>query len=108
MLVDPAAHKEAEEALRLLNETLEKRVEERTRQLSDALTQLRESERRFRLFVDGVTDYAIFMLDTKASSPTGIREQSGSKAIRLKRSLVSISPCFTRLRIDKTGCRSAH
>jgi PAS domain-containing protein len=65
MLVDPTAHKEAEEALRLLNETLEQRVEERTRQLSDALTQLRESERRFRLFVDGVTDYAIFMLDTK-------------------------------------------
>jgi PAS domain S-box-containing protein len=79
MLVDPAAHKEAEEALRLLNETLEKRVEERTRQLSDALTQLRESERRFRLFVDGVTDYAIFMLDTK-----GVITNWNSGAERIK------------------------
>jgi PAS domain S-box-containing protein len=79
MLVDPAAHKEAEEALRLLNETLEQRVEERTRQLSDALTQLRESERRFRLFVDGVTDYAIFMLDTK-----GVITNWNSGAERIK------------------------
>ena len=79
MLVDPTAHKEAEEALRLLNETLEQRVEERTRQLSDALTQLRESERRFRLFVDGVTDYAIFMLDTK-----GVITNWNSGAERIK------------------------
>ena len=79
MSVDLTAHKEAEEALRLLNETLEKRVEERTRQLSDALTQLRESERRFRLFVDGVTDYAIFMLDTK-----GVITNWNSGAERIK------------------------
>src|SRR5207245_1255910 len=58
MLVDLTARKKAEEALRLLNETLEERVEERTRQLTEALTQLRESERRFRLFVEGVTDHA--------------------------------------------------
>src|ERR1700732_4659954 len=58
MLVDLTARKKAEESLRLLNETLEQRVEERTRQL-------RESESRFRLFVEGVTDYAIYMLDTE-------------------------------------------
>ena len=79
MSVDLTAHNEAEEALRLLNETLEKRVEERTRQLSDALTQLRESERRFRLFVNGVTDYAIFMLDTK-----GVITNWNSGAERIK------------------------
>jgi PAS domain S-box-containing protein len=65
MLVDLTAIKEADEARRLLNGTLEQRVEERTRQLTEAVTRLRESERRFRLFVGSVTDYAIFMLDTE-------------------------------------------
>jgi PAS domain S-box-containing protein len=65
MLVDIAAAKEVDEARGRLNEMLEQRVEQRTRQLTEALTGLRESERRFRLFVAGVTDYAIFMLDTE-------------------------------------------
>jgi PAS domain S-box-containing protein len=65
MLVDLTAAKEADEARSRLNETLQQRVEERTRQLTEALTKLRESERRFRLFVQSVTDYAIFMLDTE-------------------------------------------
>jgi PAS domain S-box-containing protein len=64
MLVDLTAAKEAEEARAQLNETLERHVEERTRQLTEALTKLRESERRFRLFVGSVTDYAIYLLDT--------------------------------------------
>lgn len=63
MLVDLTSHKESEEAQRRLNEMLEQRVEARTRDLTEALTQLRESERRFRLLVEGVMDYAIFMLD---------------------------------------------
>src|SRR6516165_7439590 len=63
MLVDITAAKEIDEARGRLNETLEQHVTERTRQLTEALTQLRQSERRFRLFVGGVTDYAIFMLD---------------------------------------------
>jgi PAS domain S-box-containing protein len=64
MLVDLTAAKEADEARSRLNETLEQRVEE-TRQLTEALTRARESERRFRLFVGAVTDYAIYMLDTE-------------------------------------------
>src|SRR5215472_4021385 len=56
MLVDITAAKEIDEARGHLNDMLEQRVAERTRQLTDALTQLRESERRFRLFVGGVTD----------------------------------------------------
>ena len=65
MLVDIAAAKEVDEARDRLNEILEQRVEQRTQQLTETLTRLRESERRFRLFVGGVTDYAIFMLDTE-------------------------------------------
>ena len=72
MLVDLTARKKAEESLRLLNETLEQRVEERTRQL-------RESESRFRLFVEGVTDYAIYMLDTE-----GVITNWNSGAERIK------------------------
>jgi PAS domain S-box-containing protein len=64
MLVDLTAAKEVDDARNQLNDILEDRVAERTRQLTEAITQLRDSERRFRLFVDGVTDYAIYMLNT--------------------------------------------
>jgi PAS domain S-box-containing protein len=58
-----AARKQAEQELQLLNETLEERVAERTRQLAASITKLEETERRFGLLVEAVTDYAIFMLD---------------------------------------------
>jgi PAS domain S-box-containing protein len=58
MLADLTASKEIEAMRSGLNETLEQRVEERT-------LQLRETERRFRAFVEGVSDYAIYMLDTE-------------------------------------------
>src|SRR6266436_6628643 len=79
MLVDLTDRKKAEEAPRLLNEILEQRVKERTRELTKASTQLHESERRFRLFVGGVTDYAIYMLDTE-----GIITNWNSGAERIK------------------------
>jgi PAS domain S-box-containing protein len=63
MLVDITQRKQAEAEQRRLNETLEERVAERTREMSDAFTRLRVSEERFRLLVQGVTDCAIFMLD---------------------------------------------
>jgi PAS domain S-box-containing protein len=53
---DVSRQHEAEDRLRELNETLEKRVEERTMELA-------ANERRFRLMVEQVEDYAIFMLD---------------------------------------------
>ena len=49
--------------LQALNRTLEQRAEERARQLAASLGRLEETERRFRLLVEGVTDYAIYMLD---------------------------------------------
>lgn len=53
---DVSRQREAENRLRDLNETLEKRVEQRTAELA-------ANERRFRLMVEQVEDYAIFMLD---------------------------------------------
>jgi PAS domain S-box-containing protein len=79
MLVDITAAKEIDEARGRLNDMLEQRVEERTRQLTQALTRLGESERRFRLFVGGVTDYAIFMLD-----PDGVITNWNAGAERIK------------------------
>jgi PAS domain S-box-containing protein len=60
------ARAEAEGKLQELNRTLEQRAEERAKELAARVLQLEETERRFRILVEGVTDYAIFMLD-----PTG-------------------------------------
>ena len=58
-----AARRRTEQQLQALNDTLEQRVDERARDLEASFGQLRESERRFRLLVESVTDYAIYMLD---------------------------------------------
>jgi PAS domain S-box-containing protein len=58
-----AARRQAEEELHRLNEVLAQRSAERGEQLATSLTKLEETERRFRLLVEGVTDYAIYMLD---------------------------------------------
>ncbi len=76
---DIEARKQSEQALQTLNETLEQRVVERTQQLESSFSQLSESERRFRLLVEAVTDYAIFMLD-----PAGIVIKWNPGAGRIK------------------------
>jgi len=63
MLVDITDRKNAEQDLHRLNDTLEQRVDDRARQVTQAFDQLRESDRKFRILVDSVIDYAIFMLD---------------------------------------------
>src|SRR5438132_3879707 len=55
--------KNAEQALHRLNAILEQGIEERSQALEEASAKLHESERGFRLLVQSVTDYAIFMLD---------------------------------------------
>jgi PAS domain S-box-containing protein len=79
MLVDLTDRDNAERALRQLNQALERRIDDRTRQLGAAHADLLESERRFRLFVEGVTDYAIFMMD-----PAGIITEWNAGAERIK------------------------
>jgi PAS domain S-box-containing protein len=79
MLADLTDRDNAERALRQLNQALEERVDDRTRQLGEAHAGLRESERRFRLFVQRVTDYAIFMMD-----PEGFITEWNAGAERIK------------------------
>jgi PAS domain S-box-containing protein len=73
------ARKRTEQELQALNDTLEQRVSDRAQQLEASYGQLRESERRFRLLVESVTDYAIYMLD-----PTGHVVKWNPGAERLK------------------------
>jgi PAS domain S-box-containing protein len=73
------ARREAEQNLQELNSTLERRVAERTRELALSATQLEDTERHFRILVEGVTDYAIFMLD-----PTGVVTNWNPGAQRIK------------------------
>jgi PAS domain S-box-containing protein len=55
-----------------LNATLERRVEERTKELEveaeahrETEVKLRDSEQMFRLLLDGIKDYAVYMLDSE-------------------------------------------
>ncbi len=57
------ARREAEEKLQELNHDLEERALRRAEELAFNTLKLEETERRFRLLVEGVTEYAIFMLD---------------------------------------------
>jgi PAS domain S-box-containing protein len=60
---DISERKALEARLLALNEGLEARVANRVRQLAATAAQLEDTERRFRLLIDAVTDYAIYMLD---------------------------------------------
>ena len=53
----------AEDALSSLNKDLEETVTKRTSELNASLEQLKQSEESFRLLVEGVSDYGIFMID---------------------------------------------
>ncbi len=64
MLMDISDRKREEDDAQRLTRFLEKEVEQRTRALAETIAKLKESERTFRLLVEGVTDYAIYMLDT--------------------------------------------
>jgi PAS domain S-box-containing protein len=73
------ARQRAEASLRELNETLEQRIDKRTREVEQIFAQLHESERHFRHLVESVSDYAIFMLN-----PDGFIVSWNSGAERIK------------------------
>src|SRR5580704_6120625 len=81
-----------------LNEGLEARVADRARQLAATTARLEEIERRFQLLIDGVTDYAIFMLDR-----TGIVASWNTGAERIKGYLSNeiIGQHFSRFYTDE-------
>ena len=56
---------------------------------------LRRSEERFRLLVEGVKDYAIFMLDSEGRITSWNAGAERIKAIGPRRSLAGTSPAFT-------------
>jgi PAS domain S-box-containing protein len=62
-----AARGAAEAELQQVNQHLESRAEERARQLAASQTKLEETEWRFKHLVEGVTDYAIYMLDPEGT-----------------------------------------
>lgn len=90
---DHSPHSSADGELMALNEVLERRVAERTQALADANQRLqreivereraeatvRRTEQLFRLLVQGVTDYALYMLD-----PNGIVTSWNTGAERIK------------------------
>ena len=57
--------KRVEDELRASRDELERRVRERTAVLLKLNESLKASEERFRLMIEGVKDYAIYMLDTE-------------------------------------------
>ena len=63
LLVDITDQKRAEATAQRMKALLERRVEHRTQALAETADRLKESEETFRLLVQSVTDYAIFMLD---------------------------------------------
>jgi PAS domain S-box-containing protein len=76
---DITQRRRAEAELKEAHELLEARVRERTAELTQSNESLHSSEDRYRLLVEGVNDYAIFMLD-----PAGMVQTWNSGAERLK------------------------
>jgi len=63
MLVEISDRKKAEQTLRQLNTVLARNVVDGKQELKETFAKLHQSERDFRMLVQGVTDYAIFMLN---------------------------------------------
>jgi PAS domain S-box-containing protein len=79
VLVDITKRRQAEEVITQLNGALDEPVEQRSQVITQAFTEIHASEERFRLLVQGVADYAIFMLD-----PNGFVTNWNAGAARIK------------------------
>ncbi len=63
VVIDITERRRAEDELKHERDQFETAVQERTLELASFSEELRRSEEQFRLLVEGVQDYAIFMLD---------------------------------------------
>jgi PAS domain S-box-containing protein len=112
-----AARRRAEAALRQANQTLEQRVQDRTAELmqANAAVQseftrrksmeeaLRTSEERFRLLVENVQDYAIFLLDPAGRIITWNQGAERIKGYRTEEILGQHFSCFYLLEDQAQG-----
>ncbi len=98
------ARKAAEQELQRLNKELEQRVSDRAHQLARSTTRLEETEQRFRLLVESVIDYAIYMLD-----PTGriINWNPGAERIKGYSHNEIIGENFSRFYTDEDRQKQA-
>ena len=86
-----AARKEAEERLQELNRGLEQRALQRAGDLASSVLKLEESERRFRLLVEGCQRLRDLHARSDGTSSTGIPARNASRVTRARRSSGSIS-----------------
>ena len=90
---DLTERKQAEDKLRTSYDDLERRVRQRTSDLQKLNDELRTSEERFRLMIEGIKDYAIYTLDSKGmvtswnEGAAGIYGYSSEEIIGKHRSL---------------------
>jgi PAS domain S-box-containing protein len=97
-VLEVAARRQAEEKLQELNRTLEERIAERAQQLAASTVRLEDVERRFRILVEGVTDYAIYMLDPGGAI---INWNPGAERIKGYRREEIIGQHFSRFYTDE-------
>lgn len=117
---DISDRKHSEDEIRRLNDELEDRVEERTAELEAANRELEaeiierrktekilgESQERFQLLVDGLKDYAIFMLDAQgkvASWNAGAERIYGYRTVEITARDFSCFYCEEDVREGKPG-----
>lgn len=74
-----------------------------TASLQDSMT-----EGRYRLLVDAITDYAIYMLDPDGYVSSWNAGAARSKAIRSRKFSANIFRSSICLRIVRQACRSGH
>jgi len=104
---DISERKALEARLLALNEGLEARVADRARRLAATAAQLEETELRFRHLIDGVTDYAIFMLDLTGNIISWNPGAERIKGYTSEEISASTSPASTPKTIASKGSRNS-